>query len=129
MANTNFKSVDEYLETKPPEVQEILQRVRATLRKALPGAKELISYQMPAYRVPEGVVIFFAAWKEHWSLYPVTAETMKPLEEQLAKYERSKGTLRFPLSAPVPVRLIQRIAQLQAAQVLERAAVRKKRKR
>lgn len=120
MAKTDFQSVDEYIASKPDAVQGVLERVRSTIRKALPGAREVISYQIPAYRQPGGAVIFFAGWKQHYSIYPATARVVTALEDDLAPYEITKGTIRFPLSRPVPVGLIRRIARLRAKEVVER---------
>ena len=125
MAKTSFESVDAYLATKGDELQRILQRVRSTLRKALPDAQEVISYQIPAYRLPEGVVIWFAGWKEHFSLYPASKELVEALADELAPYEISKGTIRFPLKNAVPVRLLAKIAKARAAEVVERAKSKK----
>jgi uncharacterized protein YdhG (YjbR/CyaY superfamily) len=115
MANTNFKSVDEYIATKPGPVQIILERVRSTIRKAIPEADEVISYQLPAYKLKGRPVIYFAGWKEHYSVYPATGGLIEAFQKELAGYEISKGTIRFPLSKPVPVRLIARIAKFRAS--------------
>src|SRR5262245_61526010 len=112
MAKTDFKSVGEYLATFPRDVQAILQRVRGIIRKALPGAEESISYQIPTYKRGSERVIYFAGWKQHYSLYPVGARLVAALKGRLAPYELSKGTVRFPLFDPVPVKLIERIAKL-----------------
>jgi len=114
MAKTAFRSVDEYIATHPADVQAVLQRVRATIRKALPGAEETISYQIPTYKLHGGYVIYFAGWKKHFSLYPASARLVAAFKDELAPYEISKGTIRFPLSEPVPVRLIARIAKFLA---------------
>jgi uncharacterized protein YdhG (YjbR/CyaY superfamily) len=121
MARTDFKSVDEYVATFPEEVQKILQRVRRTILKAVPGAKEMISYQIPAYKLGGERVIYFAGWKEHYSLYPVTEEVVKGLKADLAPYNITKGTIRFPLSRPVPVKLIEGIARFRAKEAAKRA--------
>lgn len=114
MAKTDFRSVDEYIATFPEPVQLILERVRSTIRKALPGAEEVISYQIPAYRLHGGSVIYFAGWKKHWSLYPVHAKLLQELELDPDQYKVDKGTLRFPLDEPVPVKLVTRIAKARA---------------
>src|SRR5687767_4070473 len=99
MAKTDFKSVDEYIATHPEVVQAILQRVRTTIRKAVPGAEEVISYQIPAYKLHGGAVIYFAGWKRHFSLYPATGPLVEAFRDDLAPYEvNDKGTIRFPLS-------------------------------
>ena len=131
MSSTNYESVDEYIASKPESVQGILERVRSAIRKALPGADEVISYQIPAYKLHGRPVLFFAAWKEHYSLYPSNARLVAAFKAQLSQYEISKGTIRFPLSDGVPVTLIERIARFRARQVMEsvktKGAVRKKR--
>jgi uncharacterized protein YdhG (YjbR/CyaY superfamily) len=117
MAKTDFKSVDQYIATHPVEVQAILQRVRGIIRKAVPGGEETISYQIPAYKLPGGIVLWFAGWKEHYSLYPVTRHVVEAFQADLAPYKLSKGTVRFPLSQPVPVKLIERIAKFRAKEI------------
>jgi uncharacterized protein YdhG (YjbR/CyaY superfamily) len=121
MAKADFKSVDDYIATHPQEVQAILQRVRGIIRKAVPGAEEVISYQIPTFKLNGGYVIYFAGWKEHYSLYPASARVVAALEDELAPYQVSKGTIRFPLSRPVPVKLIGRIAKLLAKEAAERS--------
>jgi uncharacterized protein YdhG (YjbR/CyaY superfamily) len=119
MAKTDFKSVDEYIATFPEEVQAILRRVRRTIRKAVPGADEVISYQIPAYKLRGARVIYFAGWKEHFSLYPATDLLVKAFQEEIAPYKVSKGTIRFPLSKPVPVKLIGRLVKFRAKEAGE----------
>ncbi len=114
MAKIGFKSVDEYIATKPEDMQATLKRVRGTLRKALPGADEVISYQIPTYKLHGVPVLYFAGWKEHFSLYPATDGLVKAFKDDLAPYEISKGTIRFPISRRVPVKLIERIAKFRA---------------
>jgi uncharacterized protein YdhG (YjbR/CyaY superfamily) len=132
VAKTDCKSVDAYIAAQPEEVQRVLDRVRGTICKALPAAEEVISYQIPACRLPGGLVIYFAGWKRHYSLYPATAPLVAAFREELAPYELSKGTIRFPLSQPVPLKLIERIAKFRAKEVAEhakaKAAVPKKRR-
>src|SRR4029453_7229736 len=70
MAKTDFKSVDQYIAAQPKAAQAVLKRVRSAIRKAVPGADEVISYQIPAYKLQGHTVIYFAGWKEHYSIYP-----------------------------------------------------------
>jgi len=121
MAKTDFKSVAEYIRAQPKDVQPVLRRVRTIIRKAVPRAIEVISYQMPAYKIPEGSLLGLAAWKEHYSIYPASDELVAAFKGKLTSYRTSKGTLRFPLAEPVPVRLIERIAKFRAKQVVRRA--------
>jgi uncharacterized protein YdhG (YjbR/CyaY superfamily) len=125
MAKRNFKSVDDYIASQPETAQDVLRRVRSTVRKALPRAEETISYQIPAYRLRGATVLYFAGWKQHYSIYPVTNEIARAFEDELAGYKMSKGTVRFPLSEPVPVKLIARIAKFRAQEVAERTAAKK----
>jgi uncharacterized protein YdhG (YjbR/CyaY superfamily) len=121
MAKPVFASVDDYIARQPPEAQAVLQRVRRAIRKALPGAEEVISYQIPTYKLQGRYVVYFAGWRKHFSIYPATARVVAALESDLAPYEVEKGTIRFPLSEPVPSRLIGRIAKLLAAEAAARA--------
>jgi uncharacterized protein YdhG (YjbR/CyaY superfamily) len=122
VAKTDFQSVAEYIAAQPKEAQPILRRVRTVLRKALPDAEERISYQIPVYRMHGGAVIFFAGWKRHYSLYPANAALVAAFKDELAPYEvNDKGTIRFPLSGPVPVHLIARIAAFRAQEMAQRA--------
>src|SRR5258705_3797548 len=120
MAKTDFKSVDKYIASQPEAGQVALKRVRSTIRKALPGAEEVISYQIPTYKLNGRPVLYFAAWKEHYSLYPSTAQVVATFKDDLAPYEVSKGTIRFPLSRPVPAKSIEGIAKVRANEVAAR---------
>jgi len=124
VAKTNFRTVDEYIAAQPMAAQTKLQRVRATIHKALPEAEETISYQMPAYKQRGKIVLYFAGWKEHYSLYPAGQRFVDVFGDELALCTLSKGTLRFSLSEPVPVRLIKQIAQFRAKEAAERASSR-----
>jgi len=102
-------------------VQAILQLVRRTIRKAVPAAEERVSYQMPTYDSRSGPVIAFAGWKTHCSLYGATDHFVAAFKDDLVCYKVDKGTIRFPLSEAVPVKLIARIAKFRANQASERA--------
>jgi uncharacterized protein YdhG (YjbR/CyaY superfamily) len=126
MAKADFQSVDEYIAAQPEAVRGILGRVRSTIRKAVPNAEEVISYKMPTYTLNGGRLVYFAVWKRHYSIYAATEQVVAAFRDELASYEIDKGTIRFPLSEPVPVKLIQRIVKFRAKQVAE-AALGKKR--
>lgn len=121
MAKVTFKSVGEYLAKQPPEARSILRVVQSAIRSAVPEAQECISYQIPSYKLHGTPVIYFAAWKQHYSLYPATNGVLEAFKKDLAGYEVSKGTIRFPLTQPVPVKLIRRIARFRAELVIDRA--------
>jgi uncharacterized protein YdhG (YjbR/CyaY superfamily) len=120
MVKTDFKSVDEYIASQPEAVQGVLECVRSAIRKAVPGAEEVISYKIPTYKLRGSAVIYFAGWKQHCSLYPATHHVVAALKDELAPYEVKKSTIRFPLSEPIPTKLIERIAKLRAKEVAER---------
>ena len=117
MAKTDFKSVDEYIGSKPPEARPLLERVRAILKRALPNAVEVISYQIPAYKQDGRTVVFFAGWASHFSLYPISDALVAAFGDELLAYEHSKGTLRFPLGKRPAATLITRIAKHRAQEV------------
>jgi uncharacterized protein YdhG (YjbR/CyaY superfamily) len=120
MAKTDYKSVNDYIAAQPEEIRETLERVRSTIRKALPKADEVISYQIPAYKLHGKAVIYFAGWKEHFSIYPAIGSVVAKFKRELEPYKISKGTIRFPLDKPVPVKLIMGIAKLRASEVTSR---------
>ena len=119
MAKT-FKTVDAYIASQPPAVRFLLARVRAAIREAVPSAEETISYAMPTYKLNGTPLIYFAGWKQHYSLYPSTDRILAELEADLAGYKVQKGTIRFPLTEPVPVKLIGNIARIRAGEVASR---------
>jgi uncharacterized protein YdhG (YjbR/CyaY superfamily) len=119
-AKTDLKAVDKYIASHPEAVQRILKRVRSTIRKAVPGANEMISYGIPTFKLRGRPVVYFAGWRQHYSLYPSSAHLVAAFKNELAPYEVSKGTIRFPLSEPVPVKLIEGVAKFRAKEVAER---------
>lgn len=112
------KSVAGYIAGFPRPAQTVLKRVRGIIRKAVPDAEEVISYQIPAYKLHGRPVLYFAAWMDHYSLYPSNTRLGAAFKDKLAPYERSKGTIRFPLSELVPVKLIEGIAKFRAKDVI-----------
>lgn len=86
----------------------------------MPAAQEGISYKIPTYKLHGGPVLYFAGWKQHCSLYPATERVVAAFRDELAPYEVNKGTIRFPLCKPVPVKLIGRIAKFRAKEIAER---------
>ncbi|MGP0076590.1 MAG: iron chaperone [Bryobacteraceae bacterium] len=120
MAKTGFKSVDAYISSQPEAAQPILERVREAIRDAVPRADEVISYQIPTYKLRGDAVLYFAGWKQHYSLYPATERVVSEFKDELASRQVHKGTIRFPLSEPVPVKLIGRIAKFRAKEVAGR---------
>jgi uncharacterized protein YdhG (YjbR/CyaY superfamily) len=120
MPADKFESVDEYIDAQREPVHAILQRVRAAILKALPGAEETISYNMPTYTLRGNFIIHFAAWKRHFSIYPASAKLIWSFKKELAAATLIKNTIRFPLDQPVPTALIERIAKFRVKEQEER---------
>jgi uncharacterized protein YdhG (YjbR/CyaY superfamily) len=132
MKHTDYSTVDEYIALQPKEAQRVLRRVRTAIRKAVPEAVETISYRIPAYKLRGRILIYFAGWKDHYSLYPSTAPLVRAFKKELAPYEVSgKGTVRFPLAGEVPVKLIAAMTRFRAKEVAdaEKAKVARRRAR
>jgi uncharacterized protein YdhG (YjbR/CyaY superfamily) len=115
-------SVDDYLAGLPAAARRVFRRLRRTIRQALPGADEVISYSIPAYRQHGRVVLYVAVWKAHYSIYPATRQLEQAFRTELAGYETSgRGTIQFPIDEPVPERLIARLAKFRAKEVADAA--------
>ena len=115
MKQTVPNSVDEYIAAQPEAVRPKLAQVRAAIKKAVPDAVEVIGYRMPGYKLHGKSMLYFAAFKEHYSLFAASGTFFAALKEELRGYELRKGTVHFDLAKPVPVKLITRIAKLRAA--------------
>ncbi len=120
-------TVDEYIVSSPPSVQPILRKIRQAVRSVAPGATEVISYRMPAFRL-NGILIYFAAFKDHIGLYPPVSGDAA-LMKQLKRYSGPKGNLKFPLDEPIPYGLIRKIVRLRVKQDLARASAKRNRKK
>src|SRR5579859_170408 len=105
------KSVDEYIAAQPEAMRPKLDQVRATIRKAVPEAVEGIGYRMPGYKLHGKPMLYFAGFKGHYSLFAASGSFFATLEKELKGYELRKGTVHFPRTKPVPVKLIGRIAK------------------
>ena len=121
-AKRQFKTIDEYISSFPPEVQTILQTLRQTLNEAVPDAVETIRYQMPTLMLNGVALIYFAAWKKHISLYPYTTEMEAAFSEAAAYKTSGKGTIQFPLAQPLPLALIRKIVALRVEENLADSA-------
>ena len=110
----DIASVDEYIAAQPKGAQRVLDRVRRTIRKALPGCEETLWYRIPTYKVDGRAVIYFAGWKAHYALYPIGKHIVSKFSEELADCEVDRARSGFPFSKAVPVNLIGRIAAMRA---------------
>ncbi len=109
------KSVDEYIAAQPETVRPILERMRTAIRTAVPEAVEGIGYGMPGYKLRGKPMLYFAGFKQHYSLFAASGTFFAALGDELKSYDLRKGTVHFPLTEPVPMKLIGRIAKLRAA--------------
>jgi uncharacterized protein YdhG (YjbR/CyaY superfamily) len=110
-------SVREYLAGQPPATRRQLRRIRQLVRAAVPRAVDGFSYGIPAVRVDARLLLWYAGWKAHCSIYPVSAAMRRALGRDLGKYAVSKGTIRFPLDRPLPATLIRRLAKARLSEL------------
>ncbi len=118
------KTIDEYLAGFPSDVQEILEQIRLTIKKAAPQAAETIKYQMPTF-VLNGNLVSFGLYTQHIGLYPVPAGTRK-FQKEIAPYRSAKSTIRFPLNEPIPFDLISQLVKFRVKENLTRAEAKRK---
>lgn len=104
-------SIDDYISQFPEETRVLLEQVRTTIQQAAPQAKEVISYQMPAFK-QNGVLVYFAAYEKHIGFYP-TASGIRNFEQEFKPYKWSKGAVQFPLDQPLPLKLIRKITKFR----------------
>ena len=112
-------TIDEYIASFPPDIQEKLQGIRAVIRKAAPDAEEAIRYGIPTFRQDGNNLVHFAAFKDHLSFFPTPSGVAK-FREELSSYKLSKGTIQFPLDRPVPYDLVERITRFRARENSEK---------
>lgn len=120
------QNIDEYIAGFPKEVQEILEKIRMTIRKAAPDAEETINYQIPTFTL-QGNLVHFAAYKNHIGFYPTPTGIAK-FKNELSVYEGAKGSIKFPLDKPIPFGLISKIAKFRIKENLERTKAKGKKK-
>ena len=118
-----LKSVDDYLALQPVPVREVLEQLRHTIRKAAPKAEEVISYQMPGYKL-NGMLVYFAAFKTHCSFFP-GSRIVKSMKEELKGFKTATGTIQFTIDHPIPATLVRKMVKARIAENLEKAAKRK----
>jgi uncharacterized protein YdhG (YjbR/CyaY superfamily) len=118
-ANDIPQTVDAYLIGCPEGVQEVLQRLRETIRKAAPKAEELISYQIPTYKL-NGALVHFACFEKHCSFFVVNKGILTEFASELKDYKTSGTTIHFTAEKPLPVALVKKIVKVRVIQNLER---------
>jgi uncharacterized protein YdhG (YjbR/CyaY superfamily) len=120
------KDIDEYIAGVPTDVREILEKIRTTIKTAAPDAQETIKYAMPTFTL-DGNLVHFAAFKKHIGLFPPVKGDQK-LKKQLSVYEGEKGSLRFPLDAPIPYDLIAKVVKVRVKEDMQRAKAKLKKR-
>lgn len=118
--NTEVSTIDDYIAMQSKEVQLKLIQLRELIQQLAPDATETISYGMPAFKYANSMLVYFAGFKKHCSLFPANAGLIKELEEDLKKYKTSKGTIQFELSKPLPIALIKKIVKARVNQNQEK---------
>ena len=124
MATPKPKNIDEYIAGFPEHTRELLMQVRETINKNAPGAVEVISYSMPAFKL-DGMLVWFAAHTNHIGLYP-RVSAIEAFKDELSKYKYAKGSVQFPMDKPMPLRLIAKIVKYRVVENRERAGMKKK---
>lgn len=122
--STKFKTIDEYHAAFPAEVQTILAEIRTTIKQAAPNAKEVISYNMPAFR-QHGILVYYAAYKSHIGFYSLPSGN-QAFQKQLSKYKQGKGSIQFPIDEPMPLKLITDMVKYRLKEDQEKYEAKKK---
>jgi len=125
--NNSIKTVDDYLNTLPVDVRFVLDKLRSTIKSMAPEAEEVISYGMPGYKY-HGMLVYFAAFKNHCSFFPGSSQIIKMYDE-LKEYNTSKGTIQFTIDKPLPVSLVKKIVKARMRQNEARLATKQIKKR
>jgi uncharacterized protein YdhG (YjbR/CyaY superfamily) len=118
---TKFTSTDEYLSVFPVQTKKVLQEIRSIIKKAAPDAEEVISYNMPAYKL-NGILVYFAGYENHIGFYP-TASGIEAFRKEISSYKNSKGAVQFPLGEPLPADLITKMVQFRVAETKNKRSI------
>jgi uncharacterized protein YdhG (YjbR/CyaY superfamily) len=110
-------AVRTYIESLPAGARRELKKMRAAIRSVAPGAVEVMAYRIPAFTLHGRALVYYAAWKNHTSLYPITPRITRAHAAAVKGYETGKGTIRFPLDKPLPVALVKRLVKTRMAEV------------
>jgi uncharacterized protein YdhG (YjbR/CyaY superfamily) len=122
---TKTKTTNDYIADFPKDVQAVLRKVKATIKKAAPGAQETISYGIPAFNLNGQYLIYYAGYKKHVGIYPIPGGDAQ-FRKRVAPYVAGKGTLRFPLEEPIPYALITKVVKIRIKENRAKAAAKRK---
>lgn len=114
----SFKNIDDYIQSQPAAVQIILEKIRQAIKETAPGAEEIISYAMPAFKY-HGILVYFSAFKKHIGFYALPTGN-EAFQKELALYKTGKGSIQFPLDKPIPYKLISKIVKFRVKENLEK---------
>ena len=114
-----LNTVDEYIAAFPKEVQDVLEKIRSTIRESAPKAEEAISYGIPAFILNGRSLVYFAAWKNHVGFYP-TPSGIEAFKKELAPFKQEKGSVQFPLDKPISIGLVKKIVRYRVTEILEK---------
>ena len=123
----DYRNIDEYILTFPPETRKMLEEIRGAIRKAAPDATEAISYQMPTFKLNGKNLVHFAGYKNHIGFYPVPSG-MEAFKKELSSYKQGKGSVQFPLDKPLPLDLINEIVKFRVKENLNKGTAQIKNK-
>jgi uncharacterized protein YdhG (YjbR/CyaY superfamily) len=111
-----FGTIDEYIKTFPTDVQNILEKMRETIRKTAPEAIEAISYQMPTFKLNGKNLVHFAAFKNHVGFYPIPS-SIEAFRRELSQYKQGKGSVQFPVDKPIPYDLVEAVVRYRVKEI------------
>ena len=128
MGQFTGKTIDDYIASFPSGTQKVLKQFRSIIKKTAPGSEETISYDIAAFRWEGRMLIYFAGFKKHTSLFP-GARAREVFKKELENYEGGKGTVQFPLDKPLPVALITKLVKFRMKESLEKSILKAKKKK
>lgn len=120
--------IDKYLKNLPEPQKTTLTKLRKTIKKIEPKAKEVISYNMPAFKIDEGIICGFLSAKKHCSYFPFSGKVLSELKDELKGFDQSTGTLRFEVDKPLPEKLVRKLISVRKKQLILENAKKKSKK-
>jgi len=120
-----LKNIDDYLALQPERSRIVLEKIRQTIRMTAPGVEEVISYGMPAFRLHGRMLVYFAGFKNHCSIFPGSKSIIQKMKTNLKLYKTSAGTISFTAEKPLPASLIKKIVKAKAKENLDKMKIKK----